>query len=345
MLHIEKLSDGLNLFKALGSDVRLEIVRLLVEQPMNMNELAGKLHITNGALTTHIKKLEECGVVAVSNDSSGHGNQKICRVVPEKILINIKKPTHPVENTCTVDLKVGRYNNCQVYPTCGLASADHLIGEVDDFRYFAHPDHFDADILWFTQGYVEYQVPNFAPPNRHITQITISAELSSEAPGVNNQWPSDVGFFINDVFVGIWTSPGDFGDVRGIFTPDWWYANWNQYGHLKMLSVNDNGAFMDGLKISDVRIGDLSLDRTPHFNLRFAVDSKATHVGGLTIFGKTFGNYAQDIQVTLGYVNDGSKAQEGPEQGPVSVGLLSGQAEPLPEIMKLMGEGTALAQE
>ncbi len=28
MLHIEKLSDGLNLFKALGSDVRLEIVRL-----------------------------------------------------------------------------------------------------------------------------------------------------------------------------------------------------------------------------------------------------------------------------------------------------------------------------
>ena len=40
MLHIEKLSDGLNLFKALGSDVRLEIVRLLVEQPMNMNELA-----------------------------------------------------------------------------------------------------------------------------------------------------------------------------------------------------------------------------------------------------------------------------------------------------------------
>ena len=40
MLHIEKLSDGLSLFKALGSEVRLEIVRLLVEEPMNMNELA-----------------------------------------------------------------------------------------------------------------------------------------------------------------------------------------------------------------------------------------------------------------------------------------------------------------
>lgn len=311
MLHIEKLSDGLNLFKALGSEVRLEIVRLLVEQPMNMNELAGKLHITNGALTTHIKKLEECGVVTVSNDSSGHGNQKICRVIPGKILIDIKKPAHPVENTCSVDLKVGRYSSCQVYPTCGLASAAHLIGEVDDLRYFSHPDHFDADILWFTHGYVEYQVPNFAPMNRHITQITVSAELSSEAPGVNSQWPSDISFFINDVFVGAWTSPGDFGDVRGIFTPDWWFANWNQYGLLKMLTVSGQGTFMDGLKISDVRIEDLNLDRTPRFNLRFSVDSEASHVGGLTIFGKAFGNYAQDIQVTLGYVNSCSAPQEG----------------------------------
>ena len=81
MLHIEKLSDGLSLFKALGSEVRLEIVRLLVEEPMNMNELAGRLHITNGALTTHIRKLEECGVVAVSSDSSGHGRRSVrwCR--------------------------------------------------------------------------------------------------------------------------------------------------------------------------------------------------------------------------------------------------------------------------
>jgi len=313
VLHIEKLSDGLSLFKALGSEVRLEIVRLLVEHPMNMNELAGKLHITNGALTTHIRKLEECGVVAVSNDTNGHGNQKICHVIPDKLLIQVKSAPLRSENTCSVDLKVGRYSSCQVYPTCGLATAEHLIGEVDDYRYFSHPDHFDADILWFTRGFVEYQVPNFAPPHRHITQITVSAELSSEAPGVNNQWPSDISFFINDVFVGIWTSPGDFGDVQGIFTPDWWFPNWNQYGLLKMLTVNDQGTFMDGLKISDVRIVDLKLDQAPMFNLRLAVDQKADHVGGLTIFGKAFGNYAQDVQVSLGYVTDSAA---GPADSP-----------------------------
>lgn len=304
MLHIEKLSDGLSLFKALGSEVRLEIIRLLVEHPMNMNELAGKLHITNGALTTHIRKLEECGVVAVSNDPNGHGNQKLCHVIPDKLLIQVKSAPLRPENTCSVDLKVGRYSSCQVYPTCGLATADRLIGAVDDYRYFSHPDHFDADILWFTRGFVEYQVPNFAPPRRHITQIAVSAELSSEAPGINNQWPSDISFYINDTFVGIWTSPGDFGDVRGIFTPDWWFPNWNQYGLLKMLTVNDQGAFMDGLKISDVCIADLKLEQTPMFNLRFAVEQTASHIGGLTIFGKTFGNYAQDVQVSLGYVAD-----------------------------------------
>ena len=332
MLRIEKIGAGLSLFKALGSDVRLEIVRLLVERPMNMNELAGKLHITNGALTTHIKKLEECGIVSISNDSNGHGNQKICQVVPDKILIDIKGSPHPEENTCSIDLKVGRYSSCQVYPTCGLASDDHIIGVVDDYRYFSHPDHFDADILWFTQGYVEYQVPNFAPMYRHITQVTVSAELSSEAPGINNQWPSDISFHINDIFVGTWTAPGDFGDVRGIFTPAWWFPNWNQYGLLKMLTVNDQGTFMDGLKISDVRIDDLNLDQKQRFNLRFSVDYKATHVGGLTIFGKTFGNYAQDIQVTLGYVTTSTASQENtppvqPKEPP---------PEPLPEIMAML---------
>ena len=76
MMHIENLSEGLKLFKALGSEVRLEIVRLLVDQPMNMNELAGKLHITNGALTTHIRKLEECGVVGISNDANGSSTSR-----------------------------------------------------------------------------------------------------------------------------------------------------------------------------------------------------------------------------------------------------------------------------
>ena len=69
MLHITSLDDGLDIFKALGSNVRIEIIKLLIEnKEMNMNELAAKLNITNGALTGHIKKLEACGIINISND-------------------------------------------------------------------------------------------------------------------------------------------------------------------------------------------------------------------------------------------------------------------------------------
>lgn len=301
MLHITSLDDGLEIFKALGSDVRVEIIKLLLKnKEMSMNELATELSITNGALTNHIKKLENCNIVTTSSESSGHGNQKMCSLHLDKILIDFE-PAEESQNVYSADLKIGHFSDYRVYPTCGLASASKLIGEVDDTRYFAHPDRYNADILWFTKGYVEYEVPNFIPYSQKITQIMLSAELSSEAPGVNEAWPSDISFYLNDVRLGTWTSPGDFGDVRGIFTPDWWFPNWNQYGLLKLLVINRKGTFIDGLKISDVTIDDFNLDFRSKIKLRMAVDDDAEHIGGLTIFGKTFGNYSQDIKVNINY--------------------------------------------
>ena len=72
MIHIKSLEDGLELFKTLGSDIRVEIIKTLLSKgSLNMNELAGHLNITNGALTSHIKKLEECGLVSVSSEALG----------------------------------------------------------------------------------------------------------------------------------------------------------------------------------------------------------------------------------------------------------------------------------
>lgn len=302
MLHIENLEDGLELFKSLGSEVRVEIIRQLLQHPgMNMNELAGRLKITNGALTSHIKKLESCGIVKTSSETASHGNQKICSVHVDKILIDLM-PGTPVDDLYQASIKVGHYSNHEVYPTCGLATAESMVGEVDDPRYFSHPDRYSADILWFTRGFVEYDVPNFIPPNQQITELMIEMEISSEAPGVNNNWPSDIRFYLNGQNVGEWTSPGDFGDVQGIFTPDWWYPNWNQYGLLKLLVVNRNGTFIDGRQISGVTTTDLALTSTSQIKFRLAVEEDAAHVGGLTIFGKTFGNYAQDIAVRIGYM-------------------------------------------
>lgn len=302
MQHITNLDDGLETFKALGSEVRLDIIKLLLKNhKMNMNELASNLKITNGALTSHIKKLEGCGLIRISNESAGHGNQKVCSLAHDKIIIDLDT-TEELQNVYNTELKVGYYTDYMIYPTCGLASPTALIGEVDDTRFFAHPDRYSAEILWFTRGYVQYEIPNFIPANQRITQIMISAELSSEAPGINNVWPSDISFYLNDTFLGTWTSPGDFGDPKGIFNPDWWFPNWNQYGLLKLLVINKHGTFIDGLKISDVTINSFNLDFQSKIWFKLAVEDTAEHIGGLTIFGSSFGNYAQDIKISINYV-------------------------------------------
>ena len=303
MLHIKTLDEGLELFKALGSDVRIEIIKILIkESGMNMNELASRLKITNGALTSHIRKLEECGVVTVSAEASGHGNQKVCSVNLDKILIDIQDAPKD-ENVYTADIKVGLFTDFEVFPTCGLASNKKLIGEVDDTRYFSHPERYEADILWFTRGFVEYDIPNFVPFNQKTDELSIAAEMCSEAPGYNNNYPSDIYFYLNDTLLGTWTSPGDFGDVKGLFTPDWWFPLWNQYGLLKMLVINHEGVFIDGQKLSDVTVDKLKLTHKTPLKLRLEVPENAEHVGGLTIFGKGFGNYNRDINVKMKYSN------------------------------------------
>ena len=128
-------------------------------------------------------------------------------------------------------------------------------------------------------------------------------EISSEAPGINNDWPSDISFLLNDVVIGTWTSPGDFGDIKGIFTPDWWLPNWNQYGLLKMLVINHKGTFMEGLKISDVNIDQFEFDYRSKIRFKLLIADDAKNVGGLTIFGKNFGNYNQDIKVRISYID------------------------------------------
>lgn len=303
MLHVKNIEEGLDLFKTLGSDVRISILKLLLNnKELSMNEIASRLGITNGALTSHIKRLEENGLIKISIECGTHGNQKLCSIAQDKILIDIESEESQNNNLIyNSEVKIGHYSNYEVYPTCGLATVKHLIGEVDDSRYFAHPDRIDAGILWFGRGYIEYIIPNLLPEGTRIDQIALSFEIGSEAPGISSDWPSDISFYLNDTRIGMWTSAGDFGDVRGIFTPVWWLPNWNQYGVLKMLVINKKGTFIDGLKVSNVNTNQLQLDYKSTLRFKFMVPDDASNVGGITLFGSGFGNYNQDIRIRIAY--------------------------------------------
>jgi predicted transcriptional regulator len=121
----------------------------------------------------------------------------------------------------------------------------------------------------------------------------------SETPGTDRNLLSDITLWINDVEVGYWTSPGDFGDKRGKLTPQWWKLEGSQYGLLKHWIVTEEGSFVDGVKVSDVKIKDLGLPAHHSIRVRIGVKDTADHLGGMNIFGKGFGNYDQDFILRL----------------------------------------------
>ena len=157
-----------------------------------------------------------------------------------------------------------------------------------------------AGLIWITRGYVEYQFPNnIKLMNGDISSIEFAMELSSEVPGTAANWPSDITISVNAIEVGTWTSPGDFGDKRGVYTPDWWKLKGSQYGMLKSFRVNSQGTWVDGVKISPVALKDLDLEQHRSIRLRIAVHADARRPGGVNIFGRGFGNYDQDIVMRL----------------------------------------------
>ncbi|MFC5467975.1 ArsR/SmtB family transcription factor [Cohnella suwonensis] len=291
----------LPLYEALASDVRLRLLELLAEKPMNVKDIAERLSLSSAILTMHVRKLEQAGLISAKMVRKEGGTHKMCALAETAVEIELPHAEAADKPYYEQHIPVGHYTSFEVFPTCGLATREKLVGQYDDPRYFLDPERVNAAILWFGKGYVEYKLPNYLLPSQEAEQLEIEFEIASEAPGANDQWPSDIRFYLNGVPLGEWTSPGDFGShAKGRFSPDWWHPSMNQYGLWKSLRVNRDGTFMDGQRLSDVTLDDLRLD-DKFWTLRFTVEDDATHVGGLTLYGAGFGNYNKDIQFRLHY--------------------------------------------
>ena len=145
-------------------------------------------------------------------------------------------------------MPVGLYTSCEVSAPCGLCSTEGIIGLLDVPDTFLDPSRMRAGLMWFTRGFVEYQFPNNARLSKtDIDAMEFSFEISSEVPGTATDWPSDITVTVNQKDVGTWTSPGDFGDQRGVYTPDWWTLRGSQYGKLKTWRVAKDGTYVDGV--------------------------------------------------------------------------------------------------
>jgi predicted transcriptional regulator len=288
--------------KALASEVRVAILKLLhIEGPMNVNDIAGKLGQPQSTISSNMQTLVDAGLVRTETQKARKGNQKICHSLFDEVLVMFKEDIRPLNaNSIEVAMPLGLYTSCQVTAPCGLCSTEGIIGLLDVPDTFLDPDRMKTGLMWFTRGYIEYQFPNNARlAQQSITSMEFSMELSSEVPGTSADWPSDITVSVNGQDIGTWTSPGDFGDKRGVYTPDWWKLKGSQYGKLKSFRINSAGTYVDGVKISPVSLKDLDLATHHSIRLRIAVKEDARHPGGINIFGRGFGNYDQDIVMRI----------------------------------------------
>jgi predicted transcriptional regulator len=294
--------DNIEAVKGLASPLRIQILRLLrIRGPMNVNEISEALGLPQSTIATNIHVLESASLIEVEIVKATKGQQKICSVPFDDIIIRLDgAPTEQQDNVIEVSMPLGLYTTCQVSAPCGLCSTEGIIGLLDVPQHFLDPRRMQASLVWFGRGFLEYKFPNNAKIlNAEIEALECSMELSSEVPGTNTDWPSDISLWVNDVLVGTWTSPGDFGDHRGIHTPRWWKLEGSQYGKLTTWKVTRSGCTINDAKASAVTLGDLALANPHSIRLKVGIADDAKHPGGVNIFGRGFGDYDQDIVMRL----------------------------------------------
>lgn len=298
---IEGIDELCNLGKALSSPVRLKILRLLYEESLIIGEIARKLELPASSTAFHLKILEQAGLIRVEEQPGTRGNTRLCTRKIDHVTINLVKKNAIVDEMFSTEMPVGAYTGCQISPTCGMYGLEGCIGNEDVEYCFFYPERMKAGILWTSSGYVEYKFANGVPKNRKPKKIAVSMEICSEAPGYRENWKSDITVWMNGIECGTWTCPGDYGARRGRLNPPNWPDGSTQYGNQMIWEIRKEGSFINGKKASEITIDELRLMERPYVAVRIGNKPDAHYVGGFNLFGKHFGDYNQDIIMTIEY--------------------------------------------
>ncbi len=296
---ILQLPQDVKVVKGLGSEVRLRILEILRRGEKNVSEITSEMGLPQSTIATNIMILERARLIETRNVKANKGTQKICSALYDEFLVEFTTPKQTTD-VIEVEMPIGLFIEYRVSPPCGMCSPEKIIGFLDTPASFLEPERVKAGLLWFEKGYVVYQFPNNALyQEKPVKRLEVTAELSSETPGTNPHWRSDITLWVNGIELGTWVCPGDFGDKRGTYTPEWWKLEGSQYGLNKVWSVTDEGSYVDGVQVSGVTLSDLHLADHHSIKVRLGIKDDAQNVGGLNIFGRGFGNYDQDIVLRL----------------------------------------------
>lgn len=290
---------------ALASPVRIRIMQALGSRSMSVGELSETLDIPMSTTALAVKTLEEAGLITTETQPGARGAMKLCSRRIDTMSVRLDPETETENNVLAMHIQLGGYSTAEgIAPTCGLAGLKNILGEMDNPAEFYSPTRFEAQLIWFRQGFLEYRF-SFAQMHlldaMEVEWLELSFEVCSEAPMYRDPWPSDISVSINDRLLGVWTCPCDCGGRSGRLTPGWWPALSTQFGFLKTWRVTEKGTYLDGARIGDVTVADLQLASRSYISARIGVEENAQNVGGINLFGEFFGDYPQAIMVRMGY--------------------------------------------
>lgn len=186
--------------KALSSPIRLQILALLKDCAMSVQEIAHILNIPVSSTAVHIRCLEDAQLIITEVQPGNHGSMRVCICSMQTFTLSTVNPElSAVDNSVSIEMPIGHYFQCKIEPTCGLADENGAIDMYDSPSSFYSPNRTKAQLLWFRQGYVEYRFQNLINPMRHLSELSFSVEICSEAPGYLNDWPSDITVTVNGI--------------------------------------------------------------------------------------------------------------------------------------------------
>ncbi len=301
-LQIDEEENMAKVIHALNAQARRDIMRLLRDSSYSVVELSRLLKLPISTVSFHLNILSKAGLVSVAVKKNSRGNAKIVSRKVDHIMLDFISEHRFVENRHFVqEIPIGSFSDAHVEAVCGMASESGIIIADDLPGAFFSPDRYNAQIIWFSKGYLEYKIPNYMLKDKKVNSITFSMEICSEAPNYRNDWESDITFWINGVEVATYLSPGDFGGRRGRLNPEWWSDYSTQYGIIKNLRITNKAVYLDENRVSGHNVKSLSIQEGDNIILRIGIKENAHHQGGINLFGEKFGDFSQGLVYMADY--------------------------------------------
>lgn len=301
-LHDDDIPIAAEVFKALGNEIRLEIVKMVFHGNTRVSEIGKKLNLGNSTVLFHIEVLRKAGLICVDYEPNKKGFVQNVTLKHSMMGLALFYTTDEMLKSkfryYSAEMSVGAYVDAHV---------DDYLSFADDLKVYNPTENeifsserMNASLLWLSKsGFVEYAFPA-GWRNSKVECVEFSLEICSEAPLSRMGWKSEVTFSLDGKELCSYVCPHDFGDRRGVLTPAWWKEGGSMYGELIRIGVKHDGVYLNGEKVSSQPVLDLFESGRPDKCL-FKVECKkdSEFVGGFNIFGKTFGDYPQNIRMTV----------------------------------------------